>query len=100
MIKHADLFDNEFVFARNQYHGTLRCFNLIKSDFNRITLFEKKRHYKQLINKKKKNAYKQKMLEIAGRSRSYDEGFIIDSFKEANENNQYFWMVYLFLDYQ
>lgn len=41
----------------------------------------------------------QKMLEIAGISRSDDEGFIIDSFKEANENNQYFWMVYLFLDY-
>ena len=40
------------------------CFNRIKSDFNRKTLCEKKSHYTQLINKNKRGAFKQKMIEI------------------------------------
>jgi len=63
-IKHADWFDNECIIARNQYHDALRCFNCIKSDINRKTLCEKKRIYKQLINKMKRDAFKRKMIEI------------------------------------
>ena len=63
-IKNAQWFDNECNNARNLYHEALRTFNSCKTDINRERLCTSKKHYKDLIRKKKAYCYRQKMLEI------------------------------------
>ena len=63
-IKNAEWFDNECNTARNLYHEALRTFNSCKTDINRERLCTSKRHYKDLIRKKKACCYRKQMLEI------------------------------------